>query len=143
MDKYKLTLQEGVGLFDPKTNLHFKYKGDFKTIDDKFINEKDFSGIEFAINCGTIKKEKLTTDRKPSKQNGSGSKEENTENIKEDKPTSKKKNKSTEKKDEDLICTATTNDGSSCSNKATYPEDDPKYCWMHKDKYKDNEDKDE
>jgi len=34
---------------------------------------------------------------------------------------------------EDKVCQGVTKSGSSCSNKATYPEEDPQYCWMHKD----------
>lgn len=41
------------------------------------------------------------------------------------------------------LCEAKTQDGDSCSNEAKYPEDEPKYCGVHKDLLEDENENDE
>lgn len=35
--------------------------------------------------------------------------------------------------DFDVLCQAETSDGDRCKNEANYPEDNPKYCYVHKE----------
>lgn len=120
---YKIKLVKGVAYFDPETKIHLTLGNKTKVIDEELEEKYDMSNIEYAIKLGTL--EKIDMD--------------NTDEdfITEEELFEEDENQNEEDQDQgqdqdETRCQAITGSGEQCKNTAIYPEEEPKYCGVHK-----------
>jgi hypothetical protein len=136
---YKVILDSGQSFWDEKTKTNLSLSDKSRVFDDDFIENHDMSNIEYAINVGVLKKVDVNTVVKEETIDGEPEKE-----LDKEYPDYKKV---LEEEEENTIepsqCQATTTSGDQCQNTAKYPEDDPKYCHIHRNLLEEDEETEE
>ena len=135
---YKVVLNKGQAYNDDKTRTHLTLSEPSRTFSDDFIEDNNMGNIEYAINVGVLRKVEPDTVVEEEKDGGEPESE-----IEKEYPDYKKVLEEEEYSIEPNQCQATTNSGDQCQNTAKYPEDDPKYCHLHKSLLEEDETEEE
>ena len=129
---YKVILQSQA-YWDEETRTHLTNSNKTRIFSDEFIENNDMSNIESAIDVGVLKKVEIDKkDKKDEKENVKEETIEEENEVEDGYKDFKKVIEEEESKPDEDQCQATTTSGEQCRNEAKYPEDDPKYCGVHK-----------
>ena len=142
MDNFKgVKLAQGrTAFWDPKSRTHLTVSSNKRLFTEDEIENVDLSNIVSGINSGVLTK---ISDKKEENdvKTDEDILDEEQENEEELDITTDEEETDEEETDEELVsltedgeprCQEIKKDGTQCTLDAKYPEDDPKYCGIHK-----------
>ena len=125
--------------WEPLTKTHLTLSKKVREFSDSELENLDMSGIEAGLNTNAIKD--VTNQIQGNDEENTveeNNEEENNEEENNEEENNEEENiddeEVVEEEEEVLQCQATTSNGEQCKNDAKYPEDEPKYCGVHKSK---------
>lgn len=141
MAKYRVMMKKGTGYYDELANININSPSGYAEITEDDILNKNLKNLVFSCKVGSIKiidennkdvdikkvKEKL--EKENEEEDGELEEKKEPENPEDNEEENNEKEVGEEKTSYE-ICQATTASGKQCSNPASYPKENPKYCHL-------------